>query len=131
MITLTKSSAFRSGANKDDFGSFTPEDCQKFLAQYISSKVRLWAYSRSLSRLVLRIDRPASERLPPIDLVFVSLLDIRSPVHWIIGTFEIRHDPKSATTIFEVPSAGIAVSAADLTIVVQDEYPHKIWELDE
>jgi hypothetical protein len=79
MIALIKASAFRS----DEGGStpLTPEGCQEYLAQYASSKVRLWAYHCSLSRLVLRIGRQARESIRPIDLEFVSVLDIRCPVH--------------------------------------------------
>ncbi|HRZ38139.1 MAG TPA: hypothetical protein P5534_17470 [Candidatus Paceibacterota bacterium] len=127
MITLINASAFRS----DEGGStpLTPEGCREYLTRYASSKVRLWAYHCSLSRLVLRIDRPAHESLRPIDLVFVSVSDIRCPVHWLLGAIEIRDNPESPV-LFGVPSADVSISASDLTIVVQDEYPHKLWELE-
>ena len=128
MIALINASAFRS--EESGSGSLTPEVCQEYLAQYGSSKVRLWAYHCSLSRLVLRIDRPALESLRPIDLVFVGVSDIRCPVHWVFGAIEICHGPESSKTSFRVPSADVSISASDLTIVVQDEYPDKIWELD-
>jgi hypothetical protein len=128
MIALINASAFRS--DEGGSSSLTPEDCQTYLAQYGSSKVRLWAYHCSLSRLVLRIDRPAHESLRPIDLVFVSVSDIRCPVHWLFGGLEIRHEPDSSKALFRVPSADVLITASDLTIVVQDEYPDKVWELD-
>ena len=128
MITIINASAFLS--KEGGSSTLTPEDCQKYLAQYVSSKIRLWAYKCSLSRLVLRIDRPANEGLPPIGLVFVALSDIRCPVHWVLGSFEIHSDPKSQKTRFVVRKADVSVLASDLTIVVQDEYPNKVWELE-
>ena len=89
-----------------------------------------WAYHCSLSRLVLRIDRPTSDGAPPIDLAFAGLSDIRCPVHWVFGRFEMRHDETSGETVFAVPSADVRISASSLVIVVQDEYPDKIWELE-
>src|SRR5919108_143439 len=128
MIALINASAFRS--EEGGSSSLTPEGCREHLAQYASSKVRVWAYHCSLSRLVLRIDRPAHESLRPIDLVFVGVSDICCPVHWVFGAIEICHDPELLKTTFGVPSAGVLISASDLTIVVQDEYPHKLWELE-
>ena len=128
MITLINASAFHSDEGRSS--PMTPDGCQKHLAQYASSKIRLWAYHCSLSRLVLRIDRPASESLAPIDLVFVGLSDIRCPVHWVFGSIEICHDSQAQKAVFTVPSAGVSICASDLTIVVQDEYPNKLWELD-
>jgi hypothetical protein len=63
-------------------------------------------------------------------LVFAGLSDIRAPVSWVFGSPEIRHDPKSEVTMFSVPAAGVSITASDLTIVVQDEYPHTLWKLD-
>jgi hypothetical protein len=128
MITLINASAFRSDEGRSS--EMTPEGCQKHLAQYASSKIRLWAYHCSLSRLVLSIDRPASESVPPIDLLFFGLSDIRCPVHWVFGAIEICQDSELQKTVFTVSSAGVSICASDLTIVVQDEYPNKLWELD-
>jgi hypothetical protein len=128
MISLINASAFRS--EKESSTSLTAEGCQDYLARYASSKVRLWAYNPSLSRLALRIDRPGSEGLPPIDLVFVGLSDVRCPVHWILGTFEIVENRGDAKTGFAVPAAGVSFSASDLTIVVQNEWPQHAWELE-
>lgn len=121
--------AFRS--EKEGSTSLTAHGCQEYLARYASSKVRLWAYNPSLSRLALRIDRLVTEGLPPIDLVFVGLSDVRSPVHWILGKFEILENQGHAKTKFAVPSAGASFSASELTIVVQDEWPRRCWELEE
>jgi hypothetical protein len=128
MITLINASAFRSDEGRSS--EMTPEGCQRYLVQYASSKIRLWAYHCSLSRLVLRLDRPTNQSLPPIDLVFVGVSDIRCPVLWLLGAIEICHDAELSETVFRVPSADVAISASDLTIVVQDEYPHKVWNLD-
>lgn len=128
MISLINASAFRS--EKDASTSLTAQGCQEYLARYASSKVRLWAYNPTLSRLALRIDRPVTEGLPPVDLVFVGLSDVRCPVHWILGSFEIAEDQSSAKTKFVVPSASTSFSASDLTIVVQDEWPQRCWELE-
>src|SRR5689334_22774063 len=88
MIALINASAIRS--EEGGSRSLTIEQCQEYLAPYASSKVRLWVYHPSLSRLVLRIERPASEPLQPIDLLFVGVSDIRSPVHWAFGPIEIN-----------------------------------------
>lgn len=128
MIALIKASAFHS--TEGTSGPLTPQACREYLAQYTSSKVRLWAYHCSLSRLVLRVEYPAKASLRPIDLVFVGVSDIRCPVHSLLGAIEIRHNPESPKTSFEVPSADVLISASNLTIVVQDEYPHKLWELE-
>jgi len=129
MISLLNASAFRSERDEDRSKTLTPEECQSYLAQYASSKIRLWKYNCSLSRLVLRVERPADGRLLPIDLVFVALSDIRCPVHWTLGASQIRDDRDSCGTTFEVLSAGVSLLASDLTIVVHDEYPHRYWEL--
>ncbi len=126
MISQINASAFRPENAEKRSSSLTAEECQTFLAQYDSSKIRLWAYNASHSRLVLRVDKPAQQHLPPFDLVFVSLSDLRCPVYWTVSPLEIRHDPdpSAAKTTFEVPSAGVSVTAADLVILIQDEYPH-------
>ena len=129
MITLINASAFRS--DQGSSSSLAPQDCQRYLAQYASSKVRLWAYHCSLSRLVLRIDRPANESLRPIDLVFVGVSHIRCPVHCLLDAFEVRQAPEPPTALFGIPSADLLISASDFTIVVQDEYPPKLWELEQ
>lgn len=128
MIALINASAFRSSAGGSD--PLTPEACQRYLARYTSSKVRLWAYNCSRSQLDLSIASPASESLPPVELVFAGLSDIRAPVSWVLGSLDIRHDPKLEVTLFSVPAAGVSITASDLTVVVQDEYPHTLWKLD-
>jgi hypothetical protein len=128
MISLINASAF--GSEKEGSTSLTAEDCQDYMARYAASKVRLWAYNPSLSRLALRIDRPVNEGLSPIDLVFVGSSDVRCPVHWILGKFEIIENQEPTETKFAVPSAGVSFSASDLTIVVQNEWPHRCWELE-
>jgi hypothetical protein len=128
MISLITASALRS--DKGGSRSLTHQECQEFLAPYALSKIRLWAYHCSLSRLVLRIDRPADESFKQIDLLFVGVSDIRSPVHWLLGAIEIRQDQELSKTLFAVPSADVLISASDLTIIVQDEWPHKVWELE-
>lgn len=128
MITLINASAFRSEEGRSR--EMTPEEGQSHLAPYAGSKVRLWAYHCSLSRLVLRVDRPTSHGLPPIDLGFVGVSDIRCPVYWLLGPIEICPDTDSSNTVFEIPSAAVSISASSLIIVVQDEYPHKMWELE-
>jgi hypothetical protein len=127
MISRIKASAFRS--EEGNSKPLTPEESQKYLAQYVSSTVRLWVYHPSLSRLVLRIERPAHQNLRPIDLAFASVSDIRCPVHWVFGVIDIYDGPESSETLFRVPSAGVSVSACTLLIVIQDEYPNKLWEL--
>jgi len=128
MISLINASAF--GPEKEGSSPLTTEGCQDYLARYASSKVRLWAYNPGLSRLALRIDRPVSAGLPPIDLVFVGLSSVRCPVHWTLGRFEIVEDQDASKTKFAVPSADVSFSASDLTIVVQNEWPHRCWELE-
>lgn len=127
MISLINASALRS--KEGGSSSLTPEKCQAYLTQYVPSKVRLWAYHCSLSRLVFKIDHPANDKFQPIDLLFVGLSDIRCPVFWVLGAIEIHRDSKSEDTVFAVSSAGVSVCASDLTIVVQDEYPQKVWNL--
>jgi hypothetical protein len=85
MISRIKASAFRS--EEGNSKPLTPEECQKYLAQYVSSTVRLWVYHPSLSRLVLRIERPAHQNLRPIDLAFASASDIR-----LSSTLGLRRD---------------------------------------
>ena len=128
MVSLINASAFRS--ETEGSNCLTAQVSQEYLARYASSKIRLWAYNPSLSRLPLRIDRPVTEGLPPIDLVFSGLSDVRCPVYWIFGNIEIAEDQSSAKTNFAVASAGRSFSASDLTIVVQDEWPHRCWELE-
>ena len=130
MISLINASAFRSKNEKDRSAALTVQDFRDYLARYASSRIRLWTYSASLSRLVLRIDRPINAQLPPIDLVFISLSDIRCQVHWNVGDFEVNADQDSSETTFAVPSAGVSLLASDLTIVVQNEYPQHCWELE-
>lgn len=126
MITLINATAFRSDAETST--SLTPGDCQNYLANYVSGKVRLWAYHASLSRLALRIGCPPDKHLHPIDLAFVGLADVRCPVHWIFGGFEVIENVEWAKTSFAVPSAGVSFSASDLIIVVQNEWPDRCWE---
>jgi hypothetical protein len=128
MISVVNASAFRS--EKEGSTCLTAEGCQEYLARYASSKVRLWGYNPSLSRLALRVDSPASEGLPPIYLVFVSLSYVCCPVHWLLGRFEIVEIQGDTTTKFAVPAAGVSFSASDLAIVVQNEWPQRCWELE-
>jgi len=128
MISLINASAF--GSDKEASTSLTAEVCLDYMAQYASSKVRLWAYDPSLSRLALRIDRPVNEGVSPIDLVFVGLSDVRCPVHWLLGKFEVTENQDATETKFGVPSAGVSFSASDLAIVVQNEWPQRTWDLE-
>jgi hypothetical protein len=131
MITLITASAIRS--EKGGSRELTHEGCQEYLARYASCKIRLWAYHCSLSRLVLKIDRPADESLSPIDLVFLGTSDVRCPVHWTFEAIELWRDPdpELPKTLFRVPLADVVITASDLTIVVQNEYPEKVWEIDQ
>lgn len=128
MISLINASAF--GSEKGGSVSLNAEGCQDYLARYDSSKVRLWAYTPSRSRLVLRIAHPVSEGLSPLDLVLVGLSDVQCPAHWVLGRLEIFEDHDTAKTKFAVPSAGVSLTASDLTLVVQNEWPHNLWELE-
>ena len=128
MIAVINASAI--APSEGELSSLSPEQCLQYLVEYRSSKVRLWAYHPSLSRLVFRIAPPSDQGLRPIDLVFVGVFDIHCPVHWVLAEVKICSDPGSPNAVFQVPSANVLISASDLTIVVQDEYPHKIWELE-
>ncbi len=75
------------------------------------------------------MERKPSEQLPYIELAFAGLFDIRCPVHWTLGEFEIRRDPDSVYSNFAVPSAGVSITASDMGIVVQNEHPKWHWEL--
>src|SRR5689334_3309844 len=113
MISLINASAFRSD---DGYSTpLTPDGWTEYLAKYASSKVRLWAYHCSLSRLVFRIERPAQEVLRPIDLIFVSVSDVRCPVHWNLSAIEVfDHGPESTGPLLRVPSANVSISASTL-----------------
>jgi hypothetical protein len=131
MISLINASAFRPENEAQVSSSLTAKACREFLGQYASSKVRLWTYSASLSRLVFRVTSPAKQELRPIDLVFVGLTQVRCPVHWIVGKLEISDDPDplAQKTAFTFSLADVSIIASDLVIVVQDGYP-RMWELE-
>jgi hypothetical protein len=123
MISLINASAIRphDGPSQD----LSVPECVAYLRRYAGSKMRLWIYDRSHSKLVVRASK-VPPNLAPIDLVFSGTDDVRSPVFWESGDIEVEYDGEHVRFIDR--RAGVAIIASDFGIVVQDGYPTSIWE---
>jgi hypothetical protein len=123
MIVLINASAIRpdTGSSKD----LSATECMAYLQRYAGSKMQLWIYDRSHSKLVVRASK-VPPNLAPIDIVFSATDDVRSPAFWESGAVEIQDDSRHVR--FVDRNAGVAIIASDFGIVVQDGYPTSIWE---
>jgi len=123
MIGLINASALRSNVGRSH--DMSASECGAYLQRYAGSKLRLWVYDRSHSKLVVRASA-APLNLAPIDVVFTSTHNVRSPVFWTAGEIVIEDDGRQVR--FLDRSADVAIAASDFVIVVQDEFPSSVWE---
>ncbi len=122
MIFLTTASLIGKATSEKSPELSCAEFC-RYVAQYSGSKIRLWNYEATHSKLIIRTEPPRDLRIEPIDLYFSGLREVRCRNSWVLGPVVVVYDPVTELYTFSDDFGDVTIRSSGLGILLQDQYP--------